>query len=310
MLTIIVVVWAQNMLLKSSLLHYQRLPTDFSPALLARELDTMSRDRDTIVFLGDSVLWGYQIPANENAVSILSARGCTCWNLAFKGGGPANFYVLSLLLAAHHVHPRLVVVEVNQRVFNAADPAYGTLHPAVDALGRAELPPGDLAIFPSGPAPAPVLRNLDAVASRMSRMYAMRSDLRAYLFGDTDEAKGPPPSADQFEGTYDLGAYQKSNLSVRFSIEALTVLRKSRIPVLAFMTPTNHRLVHDFIDNVSYRQNARFLRETFMDSGARVIDLDERFPADVFIDNDHLEVNGQRMLADSLQQAVLAALRR
>jgi hypothetical protein len=97
---------------------------------------------------------------------------------------------------------------------------------------------------------------------------------------------------------------------VQWSKKAISALRKSGIPVLAFLTPTNHLLLHDFIDNTSYEQNGRFLRDTFERSGATVVDLDQRFPARVFIDNDHLRLSGQRMLADVLQRPILVESRR
>jgi hypothetical protein len=77
-------------------------------------------------------------------------------------------------------------------------------------------------------------------------------------------------------------------------------LRDDRISVVAFMTPTNHQLLHEYIDIPEYRANGTFLKRLLEGRGVRVLDLDATFPASAFLDNDHLTAAGQQRLATRL----------
>ena len=83
----------------------------------------------------------------------------------------------------------------------------------------------------------------------------MRTDVREALFGDVDLAHAVSnlvqhltgasaradlahrPTADRFEGTYDLGPLDESNVSVHFLERAADLLRAERIPAIAILTP-------------------------------------------------------------------------
>jgi hypothetical protein len=299
----ILVVVLQNVLLDREFPHLMRLTTDFSPAYLEREIRSMKGTR-AVVFLGDSVLWGYRLPADQNAVSLLAARGCTCRNLSFKSGNPPNAYALERLMLAWSVVPRAVVIEVNQSVFNPADMEYQTLHPAIAALAAPLLSRRDLARLTLPPAPAPAEQRLDGTLASVSELYAMRADIRETLYGDVQPSPIPNLTGDMFEGTYNLVPLDESNVGVHFLERAADLLQRRHVELVAFLTPTNHALLHDYIDNRQYRANEAYLARLLERRGARVLDLDHAFPTGEFFDNAHLTAAGQRRLASLLAQAL------
>ena len=53
--------------------HLPRFPADVSATYLRRELRDIAASPPQVLFFGDSVLWGYRLPAEATAVSILSS---------------------------------------------------------------------------------------------------------------------------------------------------------------------------------------------------------------------------------------------
>ena len=51
----------------------QRLPENFSPGYLQRVCENLLRGQRPIIVLGDSVLWGYKLPASEAPIATLLA---------------------------------------------------------------------------------------------------------------------------------------------------------------------------------------------------------------------------------------------
>lgn len=303
-LTVAAMISLENVAVQAFMPHYERVTTDFSPAYLQRELRTMASLPPQTVFLGDSVLWGYRLAPGQTAVALLRARGCACRNLSFKSGSPANDYALLRLLESYGVRPRKLILEINQRVLNPADASYKSLHPAIAALAAPLLTAQDRAALdaPAAVQNGTISRTMDGLSS----LYAMRSDIREHLYGDVDAAPvaASPVRADRFEGTYDLTPLSEANLGVRYLRKTLALARNDNIPVVAFTTPTNHALLHDYIDVPEYRANSAFLKKLVRATGNEVLDLDAAFAARDFIDNDHLTAEGNRKLADRLAPAV------
>jgi hypothetical protein len=294
------IVGAQDVAITTYFPHLGRLATDFSPAFLRRELDAIAVRPNGVAFFGDSVLWGYRLPPEQTAVAILAAHGCACTNLAFKSGNPPNDYALARLFHARGVRPRLVVVEVNQRVLSEADPEYRTLHPGVAALANPYLTSADRAALDVPRADDGVRGHLDGALARAWLLYAMRADIRETLYHEGDPP-APRVSAAAYEGSYDLSPLTARNAGVRYLEQTVALLRADGISVVAFLTPTNHTLLHEYIDSGSYDANGAFLRRLLQRAGARVVDLDRAFPTREFMDNDHLTAAGQRRLAASLE---------
>lgn len=300
----VLVVALENVAIAAFFGPLERLTTDFSPVYLSRRLDTLAARRDATVFLGDSVLWGFRLRPDETAISRLSAAGCFCVNFAFKGGNAPNDFALVRLLQTRHAHPKRVIIEVNQRVFNPADGEYKSLHPAIAALAADLFSPADRVKLGLAGAEAAPGGRLDHLAAHVSLLYAMRSDIRETMFDDVDTAPTQRPTPDLFEGTYDLTPLDPANVAVHFLEETVEVLRSDGIEVIAFLTPTNHALLHSYIDTPEYRANGAYLRTLLERRGARVLDLDATFPSSEFFDNDHLTPAGQQRLAARLGAAL------
>ncbi len=299
----VVVFLAQNLAIAAFFPHFSRMRTDFSAAYLKREMRFLRAHPGT-VFLGDSVLWGYRIPADATAVAVLDAHGCACENLSFKASSPPNYYALVLLMERAGVHPNAAVVEINQKVLNPADSAYQRLHPAVEELALPLMDSKDAALLTVA-TPAPMLyRQADAALSASWATYALRSDIRETLAGDVDTKPARRLTSAMFEGTYDVGPLDETNVGVQFLEKTADRLRADRIPTVAFLTPTNHALLHDFIDNREYAARGAFLERIMRARGVRVLDLDRAFRTADFIDEVHLTPEAQLRLADILAKAL------
>ncbi len=291
------VVAAENFAARAFFPHLGRVNTDFSSAYLQRELRDMAASPPQAVFLGDSVLWGFRLEPQQTAVALLSAKGCRCINLSFKSSSPPNYYALTELLLHYGVRPKLVVLEIDQRVLNQANDAYRTLHPAVAELAAPLLSSNDRIILGLQPQGESLKDRLDRLASAAFPMYAMRADIRETLFPLADAAAPKHPTADMYEGEYDLNPLTDANIGVRYMEKTADALRAARILMVAFMTPTNHALLHDYIDGPEYRYNLMFLQHELERRGVRVVDLDRAFSASDFYDYAHLKASAQARLA-------------
>ena len=275
--------------------RFERFSDNVSSAYLEREATALAKDPPEIVFLGDSVLWGYRLQADQSVVSLLGHTGVRGRNLSFEGGSPANTYAILRLLEAKGVRPKLVVFNVNQKEFNASDSAYQKLHPALEALAAPLLTADEKAKLLSTVLGASFEARLDRAISARWRFYALRSDVREAIFSSVDAANALDdvvqtlsgakarlaqmhrPTPDRFEGTYDLTPLDARNVSVMFLRKTADLLARARIPAIAILTPTNHVLLHEYIDSPAYQKNLAYVRKLLEQRGVRVIDLDRAF---------------------------------
>ena len=298
--TIVVTVVAENLALGRYFPHLARLPTDFSSHYLRRELRYLAVQPPQTIILGDSVLWGYRLQPDQTAVSILDARGCRCYNLSFKLSSPPNYYALARLMQTFGVHPAAVVVEVSQRVLNPANDAYRSLHPGVAQLADPLLSKRDRRLLTPTVHPT----DLEGVVASFSLLFAMRADIRETLYPQRESAPLLHPGESAFEGEYDLSPLDPQNVGVHFLMETVNFLRQQNVRTIAIMTPTNHGLLHDYIDGSEYRDNNLYLQRLLRRDGAEVVDLDRVFPTSEFYDDVHLTAAGQRKLASILSDVL------
>ncbi len=296
---------AENLAVRAYFPHLSRVNSDFSAAYLRRELQTMAASPPQTVFLGDSVLWGFYLKPERIAVSLIAAQGCRCRNLSFKASSPPNYYALTELLLHYGIRPKIVVLEIDQRVLNPANNAYRTLHPAVAELAAALLSAADRKVLGLAPANDTMQSRFDRLASQLSLVYAMRADIRETLYPAGDTIPAQHLTAGMFEGEYDLSPLTGENIGVRYLTKTADALRAARVPILAFMTPTNHALLHDYINGPEYTANAAFLQRLLERHGVRVLNLDRAFAGSAFYDSAHLKPPAQLRLAEILEKELV-----
>jgi hypothetical protein len=300
-LTVLASVFAQNVLIARFFPHMSRLATQFSPAYLRRELGWLGQGSRRTVFLGDSIVWGFRLPPEAAAVSLLRSAGCACVNLAYKHGSPANYYALARLLQAHGVRPAAVVIEVNRADFSPDSSGYRTLGGSVAQLAGPLLDESDRQTLRSEPGGARA--RIDRALSSFSLLYAMRLDIHEAMYGDNDPDP-PRLTPALIRRIFDLPALGGTNVSVRYLTKTLDTLRAAGTPVLAFLVPMNHGALDPYVDRGTYRNNSAYLRRLLERGGARVLDFDSAFPSGEFVDEAHLNASGQRRLAVLLGAAL------
>lgn len=302
--------------------HPTRLPEQFSAAYLKQYVDG-GRGQAPIVVLGDSVLWGYKLPADQAAAAVVARRfGTTPFiNLSYEGGSSANSYFMLRYVLAEGVRPRFVLVGINSKETNEADSAYNRLQPALERDVIPFLGADDrkrLALSSIGGVPG----DLDEAVARFWRLYRFRTDIREQLF-ETDDASlalrdevqrltgsaalqdaAHRPTVDKFLGTYDLGPLTPNNVDAIYLAKLVALIRSNHIPAVAFLTPTNHRLLSEYIDAPEYDARLDILAGIVRHAGIRVLDLDESMKGSEFIDNDHLTEAGNEHLASLLLPVV------
>jgi lysophospholipase L1-like esterase len=293
-----------------------RLDENFSAPLLTR---IIARDdlQKRIVFLGDSALWGYGLDAQDAVPSLLAARGFPVENLSYEGGSIANTYALLRILLAHGVRPRMIVFNVNLKEFSPGDSAYRTLYPAVEQLAWPDLTPPERQRL-DRKAKTTLDARFDRRIGSVWMLYGMRSDIREKIFGAADastalddrihalsgeaqrEARAHVPTADRFLGTYDLAPLDNENVEVFFLRRLCELVKIANLRAVAILTPTNHTLLHEYIDSPDYAAQLAYVTEMMENAGLTVLDDDRRFAAKDFLDNDHLTADGNVLWATQL----------
>lgn len=186
LIAVLAVLAASDLIVRAAVPHFARLQDNFSAAYLTRELDPQRLDGKT-VFAGDSVFWGYGLPAKDAALSHLIAEGLPVENLSFEGGSTVNTYALLRLMQSRGIRPRAVVFNVNLKEFNAADSAYQTLYPGLERLTWPLLTADERQLLKATQRTS-FDQQADRALSSVWALYGMRSDIREALFGDADAA--------------------------------------------------------------------------------------------------------------------------
>lgn len=298
-----------------------RFETNFSAAYLRSAIAPTQVDGH-VVFLGDSVLWGYKIAPREAAVSRLIAAGVPARNLSFEGGSIVNTYALLRSIEAFGGRPSLVVFNVNLKEFNRADSAYATLYPALEKTAWPLLANDERSRLKATQQRATIDAFADDRLSRVWALYGMRSDIRNLLFGDSDAATAfrsfvnrasgeeqraeaaHRPTPDRFLGTYDLSPLTQANVEVFFLRRIGQLMRSEHVPAIAVLTPTNHVLLHDYIDTPEYDAQLRYAASLLEAYGIRVVNYDRAFGSSDFLDNDHLTARAQATFAERLRKDI------
>lgn len=301
-----------------------RLPEQYSPAYLRLVLSGAARAGNATILLGDSVLWGYKLPDAQTAAALLqrSNPDGRIVDLAYEGGSTVNDDVMLRTLLFYGVHPKYVVANINSKEFNTGDSAYNTLHPSLERLSEGSLTPLDNRALTLHFINSDLNRRLNDWVEKIWRFYALRSDLREHLFG-SDDAAGAlasavhritgesatesalhQPTPDRFLGTYDLAPIAPDNIALQYYRSFVNRLCANHIPSLLFLTPTNHRLLHEYIDDPSYDENLARLAHAPHCSEVRIVNWDRAIPYDEFMDNDHLTPAGQQRLARLIDKAL------
>jgi hypothetical protein len=327
-ITAVLLIAAADMPLRAWTPAAARLPEQFSAGYLERFVSSLRGRGDLVVFLGDSALWGYKLAPGQTAAAAISRglRGLRVVNLSYEGGSPVNDEMMLRFLLAQGVRPRLVVFNVNSKEFNLSDSAYRRLRPALQIAADGQISPelrGSLDLQPQTSISARTSRFVE----RFWLLYRYRADLRESIFGTDDFASwlkdraenltgyrarylaAHRPTAEIFQGTYDLSPIDPaSNFSFGRLLAFGDLLRRERIRSVGFLTPTNHGLLHEYIDSPEYRANLRTVRRALAARGLPAIDLDAEIPSADFIDNDHLTASGNLKLAGFLLPAIRRAL--
>ncbi len=304
--------------------HPIRLPEQFSPAYLDAYV-ARARGTRPLVIVGDSVLWGYDLDASDSVVAQLASLrpGTPILNLSYEGGSVVNSEFALRFVRARGIRPAAVLLNLNSKEFNPLDSAYDRLHPSLERAGAPLITPQDRTLLKTLPAPTFADR-LDAAVASVWDVYRQRVDIRVALFGVDDAAtfvtnvvhritgeaaryeRFHRPTADAFVATYDLEPPAPDNVEAIYLRALRDELARDGTPALAFLTPTNHALLHDTLDDPAYGQNLRRIASTMRGPGIRVVDLDRLAVGPHFLDNDHLDARGSRILAERLNRELAA----
>jgi hypothetical protein len=273
---------------------FVRLRYNFSAAYLSREIAGL-RDHPGTIVLGDSTVWGFGVSSDAAAISLVRSHHPEWTNLAYAGGGPVNTLAMIKLLLAAGVRPQTVVFNVNEKQFNSSDSAFGKLYPAVEQLAWPLLSDSDRARLTRSQTETADAR-IDRWLGTFWALYGMRSDVRDALFGDADAAHALQNLVERWS--------EESNASFSALLEAAALLKRNGIRSYAILAPTNHKLLHDYIDGPEYAGNLKVVTKHLAASGVIVLNYDHVIPDDEFIDNDHLNVAGNRRLAALLETSI------
>ncbi len=303
--------------------HPARLPEQFSAAYLHQYVDD-EHDKPPVVVLGDSVLWGYKLPTHDAAATIIARHisPTPLINLSYEGGSDANSYFMLRYVLSQGVRPRLVLFGINSKETNQADSAYNQLQPSLERDVLPILTASDKTLLTLSSTGGGLPLQLEYAVAKIWLLYRYRTDIREQLFGTDDaslafrdevqrltgsaalQAEEHKPTPDKFLGTYDLGPLTPDNVDAIYLVKLVALLKSNGIPAVAFLTPTNHQLLSEYIDVPEYNAKLKAIAAIVKHGGIPVLDLDKSMHGSEFIDNDHLTAAGNEHLAALLLPAV------
>lgn len=238
-----------------------------------------------------------------------------------------NSYFMLRYLLMSGVRPALVVFDVNSKETNSEDSAYRRLHPSLEQNVSSMLDSADRKRLSLLPAPSPASR-LESGVSAIWALYRYRVDLREELFGVDDAATALAhriqgatgserlqelehrPTADKFLTTYDLNALEPDNVDYYYLRKLALLVKSERLHAIAVLTPTNHQLLHDYIDSPEYDAKLAQLAAPLKLAGITTLNFDRSVPPEEFLDNDHLTIAGNRRFARLLAPHLARFLRK
>jgi len=301
-----------------------RLPEHFSSLYLDRYTMQFQGGVRPVVVLGDSVLWGYGVPAAQTAVAHLRQHfpNIPFANYAYEAEGPADVDFLLRYLFANDVHPRAVLMDLNTLTYNPFAKGYQRLGRALERRAPIFLQPFDQQrIELADDVANPTLeQKLDGFMEDHWQLYGYRVDIHQFLFGDADAVTAlwnhwshdlrKPQSGEQpaYFGLYDLTPLTLDNIAFAYTQHAFSLLKSKGVPVVAFLPPVNRSLVREYIASPSYDANLQRLQTLGRRYSATVLNLDRLLPQTAFLDNAHPNARGNGSLAQALAPAIGAAI--
>jgi len=304
-----------------------RLPEHFSSLYFERYVDRFRNERrPLVVVLGDSVLWGYGVSAPESAVDRLRRRfpQAAFLNLAYESATPADYDFLLRYLLRNGIRPRVVLLDVNTLAFNPFAPSYAKLNRPLerDARPLLESFDRDRITLPADLTQPTAEQKFDAFMQQHWALYGYRADIHQLFFRDSDfatalwnkgEARLRRDTATEkhpkYFGLYDLTPLSLDNISYAYCTHLFALLKAEHIPTVAFLPPVNHAVVGEYISAPAYGENLHRLQMLGSGYGIVVGDFDQLLSSDLFIDNAHASIIGNRRLADVLMPMLRQALK-
>lgn len=149
-----------------------------------------------------------------------------------------------------------------------------------------------------------------------ARLWAL--SLRARLLGTGAGAAEDPNrswserglSAAQYSADYDVIPFTSPEaVNYQMTQRLARRLAGSAWPALVFLTPQNHGLLGALVDNDRYRQASAGILAVFTGAGVRARSYDGQIPHRTFMDLDHLNAEGNRLLAAQLAEDLAPLLR-
>jgi len=118
----------------------------------------------------------------------------------------------------------------------------------------------------------------------------------------------PVPDIGELKAYYELTPFSPDNINLIFSKKISQLLDCTRTPALVFLSPENHTLAGQIINNPLYEENLSRIGQVFSGHTFVCRNYDRAIEDRYFADKDHLTGEGNRVFAGILAQEVIPLL--
>jgi lysophospholipase L1-like esterase len=318
-------------------LHHERFDNFPNPAALDAYVSQIKRDKAfRVVVLGDSVVVGPSllakdetIPENlERALNRMNpGREIHVWNLGIAGARSTDLYCI--LLKVLEASPDLVVIANNYLMYTLDIRLKPVAYPWT-ARSLPEIPDAIKPLLPEDDYKTKIDFAATQLVESNIRLIGMRQAINGMLFGVQPRMpyENPNPAImvttrigkaagvlpirpwrEKFKTTHEFkklyaNAVEPDNLNGKFYHLMMEELGRRKTPAFFYMTPQNPAIMAACLPWEFYRRNISVANSFTEGGGYLSKDYSELLPDNMFVDNDHLMPEGNRLLGEAIAKDI------
>ena len=296
-------------------------------------LNMMAKDKGKkVVVVGDSFLYGSGVYPAQTAAHLLEKElqkqdpDIKVWNLAMPASHAADVY--GILKKVIPMKPDLLIVNTNYFFFTIQEernhitnkwliPEFQEEQDYLTLVDKLHLNPIEIAIQNKVKTVLPIYYykdeiNMTFMGYKMGQEFISRNIEKGYKWlkgTGIPVIPGSPTDGSSYKVFYEPHLFTEDQINAVFSQKIAQLLNQSNIPIYLLSSPQNEEVLGDLVQNEIFDQDMQFIDRIFEGHSFVYENLHGKIESKYQMDNIHLTVEGNQILADILYERVTPLLK-